>query len=243
MITNDIIAMTTFLFHFFLYFLFTIIVIGAWKIPDSCVSNKTFHFIGNSISRSWAFNLHEILRETQTPMDRSMEKKICKSGKTASEGESCYISVKNTTIYFSWMWSIYSEALLLALEEPADYVLFNVGSHYVLDRSAQRLFRSDSEVVLLYDFLDQNPDIQKRLWYRTSTRLCALFCAECEPHELMNEKLKEQNDIIMNELDGLNIRFFDAWTTDSVCPQYDDNIHSKALAKTQLLTWLERDIC
>lgn len=218
--------------------------ICAWNIPDSCINNKTFHFIGNSVTRSWAFNLHEVLRATQTPIDRATEKKICKSGKTASEGESCFISVKNTTIYFSWMWSIYSEALLLALEEPADYVLLNVGSHYVLDRTTQqRLFRSDSEVILLYDYLDQHPELQNKFWYRTSTRLCGLFCPECEPYEIMNKKLKEQNIIIMNELDGLNIRFFEAWENESVCSQYDDCVHSKALAKTQLLSWLQRDVC
>jgi hypothetical protein len=213
-----------------------------WSPPDDCVANKTFHFLGNSITRSWAFMLYDVIAKSPGVRDRSVEKQLCKSGATAEEGENCELTVKNTTINFSWAQSIYSNAVEDAMLEPADYIMLNVGAHYVFSRADHRLFRTQSEVILLRDVLEEHPEICEKFWYRTSTRVCGK-CNGCDAVEVQNARIYEENLMIMNELDGLPIHFFNAWTNASVCTLYDDHVHSHRLAYLHLVQWLQRDIC
>ena len=195
-------------------------------VQASACADKTVLFIGNSISRQWAFALSALRSGRDFTVDRAEQKNTCGS----KEGEVC--SLENG-VTFVWIWEVQHVENQIA-SSNSDIVVVNTGSHYIFTKQAWRP-QAVAEVLHLKRLASNNPS--KQFWFRTSTRVCADVYGQ-DMYDL-NSDLEHVNKIITDSLYQTNVRIFDAWETDNTCDFYDDNIHSSDLTHKQLKKWLE----
>lgn len=216
----------------FLFYAFPAFVLGR---EYRCLHNKTVHIMGNSVSRSRAYELRRILdQDDGSNITREQQKIHCGSGSNSAEGDECtlYANVTNTTIIFSWMWSVHSDSLLRSLSIPADFQLLNVGSHYVFTMDEGFVERAEAESVHLRSRLANYPE----LWFFRTTRLCN---GDARLTKLQaNTRLYDVDHAVLSHIwDLRNVRIFDSWTEDNACAVYDDHVHSAKLAAHHMHAW------
>lgn len=220
----------------------------------SCFQNKTYHFIGNSISRSWAFALHDVLTtsDMKSEGNRTFEKSICGSGGGMPEGSYCEMKIDHlsTTIRFTWIWAVYNEHLIQALEYPVDYIVLNVGSHYAFSKFHDRVEKTEHEAMQLHTWITNHTTISEKTWIREITPLCG-DNYRGTPTDQMNIALYQQNAIIYKQLftathnnsqekqNKVMLHYIKTWTSQDTCKIYDDDIHSFRYAKILLIGWLQ----
>lgn len=195
-------------------------------LSDAC---GRVHFIGNSVSRGWAFALSARRSGHDEITDREEQKQKCGS----TEGERCELP---NDVAFTWAWSVWSPLVDAAMREPAQVTVINVGSHYVFSNVSDFMLVTARETEFLADAASaMGPG---RAWLRTSTRACGDVYDH--PQTWVNTKLRLSNRVLIRAFEARGLPVFDAWTGDESCVMFDDKVHSRALVVQQLDEWLER---
>ena len=234
-----------------------------FKLPSNieiCLSNKTIHFMGNSISRGRAFILKELLdyqivRITDSKYNlsdsnyRKVERLNCTKHYIHNDSilynePNCIFNSKftNTNIIFSIAQSVYSESIQNQINIKADIKIINLNSRYIFQELPNRFNRSKIEVIKLSNAIQLSN--HSNFWYFTSTRLCPMKSNLADRDRLTryNLEIPIMNEIILSELihvDQAKLKLFDAWNSnDELCHFYDDHVHSRDLARRQLTNWL-----
>ena len=220
--------------------------IGSNNNTYEFLRNKTFHFMGNSVSRSWAFALLSIVAGKEET--RSTQKVLCGGGNGMSEGESCDLNVlwMQLKIKFTWIQQIYSNVLKTALLVPADFRILSVGSHYIFEKITQKVMINETALITqvltetrkLSDFVAAVCTVP--IWFRLNTFLCVdkLPPQYRQQYRMCNDYMLKVNNAIVQELRELGGELFqilDTWRNDTeVCGMYDDHVHSQQLALLQI---------
>lgn len=90
--------------------------------------NKTIHFLGNSVSRIWAFALYNKIARASKSFETARD--MCGTGKNSAAGETCVLRAFSTVIKLTWTQEIWSETVRSSFLEPADIIIFSMGSDY-----------------------------------------------------------------------------------------------------------------
>jgi hypothetical protein len=185
------------------------------------------HFVGNSVSRGWAFALSARRSGIDDFAGREEQKNTCGS----TEGERCRLE---NEVDFTWAWNVWSPLIETALAQEANVTVVNVGSHYVFSNVSDFALRAALEGASLRKAMKQSPAVPN-VWFRTTTRACDdVYGMGVDD---VNAKLRIVNRVLMRELAGSGARVFDAWTNSTSCAEYDDRVHSRSLIQTQLSAW------
>lgn len=160
--------------------------------------------------------------------NREYEKRLCGSGSNSADGGQCHFSYNGTTLHFYWAQSVYSRSVHSIISTPADLVILNVGSHYLFTHLDGAIEKISVEAKELLSAIETSPN--RRFIFRTITRLCG----DNEDSTSLNESFIKANKILVSVLAASpKITIFDAWTDESVCTIYEDNVHSSLLASAQ----------
>lgn len=208
------------------------LVLSLWATRALSHACGRVHFVGNSVSRGWAFALSARRSGIDDVAGREEQKNACGS----TEGERCRLA---NAVDFTWAWNVWSPLIETALAQEANVTVVNVGSHYVFSNVSDFALRAAIEGSSLKKSMKKAPAVPN-VWFRTSTRACGDVYGMGVDE--VNAKLRIVNRVLMRELAGSGARVFDAWTNQTSCADYDDRVHSRALIQTQLSAW-ERVAC
>jgi hypothetical protein len=204
------------------------LLLSLWASRAVSFECGRVHFVGNSVSRGWAFALSARRSGTDDVAGREEQKNACGS----TEGERCRLA---NAVDFTWAWSVWSPLVETALAQEADVTVVNVGSHYVFSNVSDFALRAAVEAAPLRSAMTRSP-AAPNVWLRTSTRACDDVYGMGVDE--VNAKLRIVNRVLIRELSGRGARVFDAWTDETSCAVYDDRVHSRALIQTQLSAWV-----
>ena len=140
-------------------------------------------------------------REKTVVSDRDLEKAICGSGTNSSEGQTCHVTFGTIKLQFSWIWSVMSDQFQRALNQPADLIIFNVGSHYIFSDAFSLSEVPElvaTQAIELLNVIAKSDN--QNFVFRTSTRVCADGAYRNHPAEVLNEMLMTVNDILVSVL-------------------------------------------
>lgn len=204
------------------------LVLGLWTSRALSHACGRVHFVGNSVSRGWAFALSARRSGIDDVAGREEQKNTC----GWHEGDRCQLA---NEVDFTWAWNVWSPLIKTALEQEANVTVVNVGSHYVFSNVSDFALRAAVEGSSLRKAMKKAPAVPN-VWFRTSTRACDDVYGMAVND--VNAKLRIVNRVVMRELAGSGARVFDSWTNKTSCDDYDDRVHSRALIQKQLSAWL-----
>ena len=193
----------------------------------ACPRGLSTRFVGNSVSRGWAFALSALNSGESYVLSR--QEQMARCGK--EEGQTCELP---GNVSFVWSWGVASPLTMEAMRNPhADVVMVNVGSHYIFTQDANWEHRTIKEAGKLARAATRSP---ARVWLRTSTRVCGDVYGQSS--DRINDQLHVSNNILTQVFEKAGVKVFDAWTPNASCAIYDDAVHSRRLAEAQLKSWL-----